>query len=256
MTLVHTAAVLLRGHDYGDTSRILRFHTRDHGLVSVVARGVRGRAGKGTTAVPTFASGELSAYVRPHRDLHTMKDFTCMRFRARIAGDVRRFAGASVAAELILHHADLEARPEIFQALEAGLEALEEAEVDAVPAAVLSVLWRLTAAFGFHPELEVCVQCGARLEPQEMARFDHAAGGVRCAGCASGAAPGPRLGPHARAQVRALLHADLQHPLTHPRRHLAFLEEFLAHHVMQRPLKSISFLASMLPDGGEGEEER
>jgi len=69
---IGTPAVLLRGYDYGDTSRILRFYTLDHGLLSVVARGVRGRSGKGGSAVTSFSSGDLVAYVKPHGDLHTI----------------------------------------------------------------------------------------------------------------------------------------------------------------------------------------
>ena len=36
MAPVTTPAVLLRAHDYGDSSRILRFFSRDHGMVSVM----------------------------------------------------------------------------------------------------------------------------------------------------------------------------------------------------------------------------
>jgi len=63
MAAVETPAVLLRAHDYGDSSRILRFFTRDYGLVSVIARGVRGRSGKGATTLASFASGELTAFM-------------------------------------------------------------------------------------------------------------------------------------------------------------------------------------------------
>ena len=45
MAPVTTFAVLLRSHDYGDTSRILRFYTQGRGLVSVMARGIRDRTG-------------------------------------------------------------------------------------------------------------------------------------------------------------------------------------------------------------------
>ncbi|HAC04511.1 MAG TPA: DNA repair protein RecO, partial [Gemmatimonadetes bacterium] len=38
MAPVSTPAVLLRSHDYGDSSRILRFYTETHGLLSVMAR--------------------------------------------------------------------------------------------------------------------------------------------------------------------------------------------------------------------------
>ena len=77
MAPVGTRGVLLRGHDYGDTSRILRFYTLNYGLLSVMARGVRGRSGKGSTTISTFATGDLTAYVKTGRDLHTMKDFSC-----------------------------------------------------------------------------------------------------------------------------------------------------------------------------------
>ncbi|SVB87927.1 uncharacterized protein METZ01_LOCUS240781, partial [marine metagenome] len=32
VALVNTEAVLLRSHDYGDSSRILRFYTKDYGM--------------------------------------------------------------------------------------------------------------------------------------------------------------------------------------------------------------------------------
>jgi recombinational DNA repair protein (RecF pathway) len=48
MAPVGTPAILLRAHAYGETSRILRFLTESHGLLSVMARGVRGKTGKGT----------------------------------------------------------------------------------------------------------------------------------------------------------------------------------------------------------------
>ena len=65
MAPVSTSAVLLRSHDYGDTSRILRFYTEAHGVLSVIARGVRTRSGKGTTALATFATGTLTAFMKP-----------------------------------------------------------------------------------------------------------------------------------------------------------------------------------------------
>ena len=68
MALVTTPAVLLRAHDYGDSSRILRFYTRSYGLVSVVGRGARGRSGKGVATLATFASGELIVYMKKNRE--------------------------------------------------------------------------------------------------------------------------------------------------------------------------------------------
>lgn len=246
MAPICTPAVLLRAHDYGDTSRILRFHTRDYGLLSVVARGVRTRSGKGTTTVASFVSGELTAYVKPHRDLHTMKEFTCTRMRARLGSEVLRFAGAAAAAELVLAHAEQESMPDVFDALENTLNGLEEAPSSDLAATILSGLWTITGAFGFAPQLDPCVRCHTPLEGDEVGRFDFAAGGVRCGACAEDAA-GPRVGPLARSQLAALLAGELPEGLTRARQHLGLVSDFVAYHVVSRPLKSLNFLGSVLP---------
>lgn len=251
MAPLSTRAVLLRAHDYGDTSRILRFYTLEHGLLSVVARGVRGRSGKGSASATSFATGELIAYVKPHADLHTMKDFVADRTRTGIALDVLRFAGAASVAELVLAHAEHEPHPGLFETLDAELDRLDGVAGADAPAAILSTLWRVTAAFGFAPELDVCVGCGTPLdEPEAMTRFDLAAGGLRCEPCAGGV-PGGRVGPVARRQLRALLDGVTPPDFGHPRRHLSLLSDFIAHHVASKPLKTFVFLGDRLPADAE-----
>jgi len=244
---VSTPAVLLRSHDYGDSSRILRFYTREFGLLSVVAKGVRGKSGKGATTIASFASGELTAYVKPQRDLHTMKEFNCTQLRGALAEDVLRFAGAAAVAELVLVHAEQEQETGVFEALEAALEAMTVAPPDVLPGSVLSSLWVITEAFGFAPQLEPCVRCDTPLSDDEVGRFDFAAGGVRCGTCSQDAA-GPRIGPIARAQLAALLAGSIPEGLTHPRQHLGIVSDFIAYHVASRPLKSLRFLGGLLPE--------
>ena len=246
MAPVSTPAVLLRAHAFGETSRILRFYTRDHGLLSVMARGVRTRSGKGATTLDTFASGELTAYVKAQRDLHTMKDFACTRSRGGLGASVLRFAGASAVAELVVVHTDQEPHPEVFRALEESLDSLEEVGDGQIAAACIAGAWRVVSAFGFAPEMDQCVRCGAPLGPQEMGRFDLSAGGVLCPACSEGSQD-PRVGPQAREQLRSLARGALDVPVSHPRRHLALLSDFIAFHVAPRPLKSLAFLGELLP---------
>ena len=247
MAPVSTPAVLLRAYDYGDSSRILRFYTQGHGLVSVVAKGVRGRMGKGAAGVASFASGVLTAYVKSHRDLHTMKDFNCLRMREGLARDMLRFAGASAVAELVLAHTEQESHEALYRTLEAALDRLERVVVTDLPAAVLAGLWTVTEALGFAPQVDACVRCGSALRDADVGRFDLAAGGVRCPSCAEAAA-GPRIGPVARSQVAALLEGELPAALTHCRQHLALVSDFVTYHVASKPLKSFRFLGSLLPD--------
>jgi DNA repair protein RecO (recombination protein O) len=244
---ISTPAVLLRGYDYGDSSRILRFYTQGHGLVSVVAKGVRGRLGKGAAGLASFASGELTAYVKSHRDLHTMQDFSCRRIREGLGRGVLRFAGASAVAELVLAHTEQESQERLYLALERALDHLDSVDDGALPAAVLAGLWTVTDALGFAPQVDPCVRCGASLDEADIGRFDLAAGGVRCARCAEGAA-GPRIGPIARGHLSRLVEGELPEDLTHSRRHLSLVSDFVEYHVASKPLKSFSFLAGLLPD--------
>jgi DNA repair protein RecO (recombination protein O) len=244
---VTTRAIVLRAHDYGDSSRILRFYTEAFGLLSVVAHGVRGRAGKGAALVSSFSSGELTAHVRAHRDLHTMKEFDVVSSRQALARDTLRFAGASVASELVLAHAEQERHEGLFLALERTLDHIEGADTRDLPAVVLGGLWTLIDALGFAPQVECCVRCGRTLGDEEVGRFDVVSGGIRCQTCAD-TANGPRMGPIARGQLVAMLAGETPPALTHARQHFSLVEDFVSHHVVAKPLKSIPFLTSLLPN--------
>jgi DNA repair protein RecO len=250
LAAVGTRAVLLRAYAFGETSRILRFYTESFGLVSVVARGVRGRSGKGGLTLATFATGELTAYVQRNRDLQTMKDFACTHARSRLGSGVIRFAGASAVAELVVAHADQEPNRRLFDALERALDDLEELSDHRVVTASLAGAWTVVEALGFAPELDACTRCGRPLSGDEVGRFDLAAGGVVCEDCGQDG-NGPRVGPIAREQLRRLVSGRSDPPITHARRHLALLSDFVTFHVAQKPLKSLRFLGDLLPDQDE-----
>ena len=251
MAPITTPALLLRAHDYGDSSRILRFYTRANGLVSVVARGVRGKNGKGVATLATFASGDLMFYMKKNRELHNMKEFVCSRIRSELASKMLVFSAASAAAELVLSHAEADAQPRVFDTLEAGLDALCDTENPSLlPGTALSVLWTITHSFGFAPQLDSCVRCGESVLEDELGRFDFEAGGMRCMQCSEDSA-GPRVGPIARSQLEDMISGQVPVGLSHTRRHLGLVSDFIACHVLNKPLKSLRFLGSALPPEDE-----
>jgi DNA repair protein RecO (recombination protein O) len=249
MSLVTSSSVLLRSFPYSESSRILRFLTRDQGLVGVLARGIRKTGGQTGSSLETFASGDLTFYMKPTRDLQTFKEFTPSKPRRGLGVGAERLGGASIMVELVLKHAGEEASPQLFDALEEALDRVETASDRALLPAVLSGGWGIVSALGYGPVLETCVQCGAPLDGEEMARFDFPAGGVRCHRCSSDSA-GPRVGPAARVQLRALIAGDAPpSTLQRPRAHLQLLSDFVTHHVSgARPLGSFAFLARLLPE--------
>ena len=251
MPTIATPAILLRTHPYSESSRVLRFYTRELGLLGVMARGVRRRASRGQGAPGTFGEGLAVIAVRESRELQSLVEFTSAKVRFGLAGDFRRLAGASIAAELVLRHAGQERHAELFDALSTGLDRLERSAPGDVTGEVLALCWRMVQVLGFSPELSSCTTCGRSLEEGEMGWFDLAEGGLRGQEC-----PAPegsrRIGPVARTQLLSLLQGDAPPGLLKPRAHLSLLDDFTTFHMLGgRRLGSFRFLEP--PDDTERE---
>jgi len=250
MTVVTLPALLLRSYPWGESSRILRFLTAEHGVVSVIARGVRGAPKRGT-ASPTepFSSGHLTLDFRPGRDLQGFRSFDVETPRRAIAGNLVRFGGAAFLAELILRHAAVEGTPDLLPRIEAGLDALTQADDEGAARQVLETGWCLIGMLGYAPELDVCVQCGAPIEPEAMTRFDHREGGVRGSECLApdGGGPGPRLGPLGRALIARMLAGEALDALPSPGAQFRLLHDFITWHLgTGGEMDTYSFLAGQL----------
>jgi DNA repair protein RecO (recombination protein O) len=245
--VVTTPAVLLRSHPYSESSRVLRFLTRDEGIVGVMARGVRRPRSRSAPGLDTFAEGDLTVYMKEGRGLQTLKEFAVTGPRRGLGRHPLRLGGASVLGELVLRHGGEGGGAPIFDALGGALDALETAPPDAIVPVLLREGWGLVAALGYEPNLAWCPQCGEALGSDEVGRFDFEAAGVRCAACAPTGA-GPRVGPGARRQLGALLEGRLPEDLGHLRPHLQLLSDFITYHVAHtKPLDAFRILASLLP---------
>lgn len=246
MSAISTPAVVLRSFPYGETSLILRFYTLDAGVMGVMAKGARKRGSRGSGTPETFTTGVLTVYVKESRDLQTMKDFAPEKARRSLGGDLRRFAGASVLAELLLRHAGEEGNPALFHLLDHALDRMVEVEREGLIPETLALGWSLVDALGYRPVLERCTACGRTLGEEETGRFDFGAGGLRCPAC-PGDETGPRIGPGARAQLGALLAGRPVEELRRPRAHVQLLSDFVTWHLSGgRPLRSFRILTDLL----------
>lgn len=246
MAVVSTDSVVLRTFPYGETSLILRFYTRELGIVGVMAKGARKRGSRGAGVPSTFSRGVLTVYVKDGRGLQTMKDFATDRPRRAMGRDFLRFAAASVLGEILLRHAGEEGNPRLFFRLDDALDRVETVAAGELVPTLLAQGWTLVSELGYRPVLDRCIRCGAQPGEGEMGRFDFSAGGILCSGCMAGE-PGPRIGPRAREQLRMLLEGRSDPDLPKLRAHLRVLEDFVTYHVSEgRPLDSFRILLDLL----------
>jgi DNA repair protein RecO (recombination protein O) len=239
MTLVVTEAIVLHVFDYLESSRIFRLVTQEAGVRSVLARGARRSTRRFGSALDLFAQGTAQLHVKPGRDLDTLGAFDVERARPALAMDLARFTGAGVIAELTLRFGRDAADPELFEAAATALDALSNAEPNEAREAALAGAWRIIAALGFAPGVDVCSECHAEIPPNDTMLFSHPAGGAVCQRCARLAHSGRRLPSAARDALRAwtaggrvTLDGDLD-----VRAHQRLLREFLREHLNDdRPL--------------------
>ena len=108
MALVATPAVVLSTLRYGETSKIVRLATREHGVQSAIAKGAdRPRSRFGASLQP-FSVGIAHIIVKESRELQLLTAFDVGHVRIALAADLDRFAAASVLAEVMLRFAPSE----------------------------------------------------------------------------------------------------------------------------------------------------
>lgn len=241
MPLISTDAVVLHGFDYLESSRILRLLTRDAGVRSVVAKGMRKSARRFGGAVDLFSRGTAHLYTRAGRDLDTLGGFEDLKVRLELATDLSRFTGASVLAELVLRFGHEAAADEgLFDAVVHALNAVADAEGQATTEAVLAGSWRIVAELGFAPAVDACSDCHSPFADDEPVLFSHPAGGALCQRCGR-ISRGRVLPPSARLALSRWLHGDAA-GLTgdaEAHAHQRLLREFLEEHLTDgRPLRA------------------
>lgn len=243
MSLLVTDAVVLHGFPYLESSRILRLATREAGVQSVIAKGVRRARGASRLVLDLFVEGSAQLLVKPGRDLHTLAGFDLGRTRPGLASDLGRFAAASALGELMLRFVRDEPQPDLYETFTAALDALAEAPGDAAREVGVAGAWQVVATLGFAPATDRCARCHAEVPADAPLAFSHAAGGILCRPCGAGIG-GRRLPPEARAALHAWVHGEPMTPSGDPaigRAHVRLLREFLQEHLADgRPLRALS----------------
>ena len=244
MSLVSTPAVVLHAFRYGESSKIVRLATRELGVQSAIAKGALRPRSKFGARLALLSEGIAQIYAKPNRELHTLAEYDVVKQRTGLAGDIKRYAGASALAELVMRATPAEANPPLYDQFVDGLSALETVQPAAVDTACLSVIWQMVSALGFSPVLAECARDGRAL-PAGTARFSVSDGGFLCAACARGS-QGATLKLEDRATLALLVEGDPNAPPPIAGRHAAAHRRLLARFVRQhlaeeRDLKALTF---------------
>jgi DNA repair protein RecO (recombination protein O) len=179
MSSEKTLAIVLRVIDFSETSCVATLFTRDFGKISGLAKGAR------RPKSPFDAALDLLAVCRVvflHKSSETLDLLTEAKLERRFRAatrDLSRLHAGYYAAELMTELTDADdPHPALFDAADALLLGLDgDAQVRR---SVLRFEMTALRILGHLPSLDVCVECGERVDSAERAAFGQLVGGVLC----------------------------------------------------------------------------
>ncbi len=247
MTRTEDPALVLRKYDYSETSQVLRLFTRGFGILSVLAKGTKKPKSSFGGAIDLFYLGSAGLVRRPRSGLDLLDSFRVTTAHPGLRASLRRFCAACHLSELLVGMArETEPHPALFDALCAGLSALETASEDRTGTILIALELAALRELGFAPSLARCAACGAEAAGAD-ARLSVRQGGVVCPACREAV---PDAAPVRAATLSGLLALDRLGASRAERVRLPAAEEaeirrFLDGHEewrLERPLRTARFL--------------
>jgi DNA repair protein RecO (recombination protein O) len=206
MAVYRSKGRVLRSIRYGEADRILDLYTRDAGLVSTIAKGIRRTKSRFGGRLEPLSCVDFLAY--EGRTLDTVTQVEVLRSFHGVREDLKRLeaAGGMVATVRALSGGD-EPDRRVFNLLYHALDALEArtATLESVGAAFSL---KLSILAGYTPRLDACISCdqdpNASLD-ETSPYFAPSLGGVLCADCRAAASDAFLLHPETLLALQTLI---------------------------------------------------
>ena len=179
--------IVLRVTDYNDRDALLTLLTRQHGKLTVKARGLRRKNSPFTAPCQLLAYGEFTLF--EYRGQYTINEAHSIELFTALRRDLTKLSLGTYFAQAaeVLSQEDFPS-PELQSLLLNCLYALSNLSL---PEKQIKAVFELRAAClsGYTPDLFGCHICGN----QEPERFDLSAGQLECRNCRSSESRGIRM---------------------------------------------------------------
>ena len=211
-------ALVVRGTDWSETSRIATLFTREFGKVRALAKGGRRLKSNFDIAFDLLNVCNVVFLRKAHGGLDLLTEAqTAERFPALRQDLKALYAGYYIAELLADGTQDYDPHPELFDvALETlrnlGTQPLTQVGSPDAFDSIISFELVWLRELGYSPRLDACSSCGSEVVPAgaERVQFSPSAGGVICSACGPATADRRMLTVDALNALRGLTEAQEQ----------------------------------------------
>ncbi len=182
----HDEGIVLRSYRLGESDKILRLLTREHGKRSAVGKGVRKTTSRFGARLEPLTRARL--HLHRGRSMDVVKQAEIVTSFQELRDDLGLFVTASSMAELAdTLAAEHQPDPGLYDLVLLGLQLLKDRPADA-PFAAAFFGFKVMAHAGFELMVARCAGCGA--PPEGATWFSLPLGGLVCSSCRSCGAAG------------------------------------------------------------------
>ncbi len=189
MTQLSSKAVMLRSIDYGDYDLIVTFFTLTMGKISVIVKyAKKSRKRFAGLLEPFYFLNIVVSGSDKKKSMPVLKEAELAAPFSDITGDIKKTSYAAYWTEII--NVWLEEKSRQTELFHLYFDTLNMLNYSALDAESLNLLFQIRFAdiAGLKPNLEVCSDCGKKLDDIKDVRFffDIKKGGIVCNNCSSG----------------------------------------------------------------------
>jgi DNA repair protein RecO (recombination protein O) len=157
---------VLRKISYSESSLILKAYTREHGLMSFMAKGAKRQNSRLHGLLEPVIHLQFLFPAHSRGEMRILSDVALLRDFAGVREDIVRQSLAQAHGEVVLKYMPDEARaPDFHDLLLSATERLEASPNDraALQACFAAYLMDFCRLSGFQPQFRFCVRCEARV---------------------------------------------------------------------------------------------
>jgi DNA repair protein RecO (recombination protein O) len=220
MATEKATALVVRGTDWSETSRITTLFTREFGKVRALAKGGRRLKSSFDCAFDLLSVCDVVFIHKAHGGLDLLTEARLVEKFVHLRSDLNAlYAGYYVAELLADGTADMDPHPNLYDAAVATLAALADGPV-ARAGHVLAFELEWLSELGYSPRLEDCAACGNHLPTTALrVAYSPTAGGGVCPDCTLAAADRRWISTLAWQALREMATGRPATPLPPPIRH-------------------------------------
>lgn len=180
MAIHKTEAIVLNRRDFGETSIIANFYTRDFGKLSGILKGIKEEPVKFASTLELFSYNEIIFYKKRNSALHLVSQCDIRDSFNALRQSIFKVGIASIMMELLSAIMPQEDKNE--DVFDLALMSLKELETNSNPDKIMTIFKiKLLALSGFKPHFDSCVSC--RLKVIDQSKFSLSLGGLLCSRC-------------------------------------------------------------------------